>query len=325
MALTGKRKWLNEVIFGTDTPAGKAFDVVLIWAILISVALVLLVSVESIAGRYGELLFALEWFFTALFTIEYAARIYCAVDRRNYVFSFYGVVDLLAILPSYLALVFTGASYLLVIRLLRVLRIFRILKLVRYLQDANLLLRSLWQSRRKILVFYAGVLVICIIFGSLMFVVEGPVHGFTSIPKSVYWTIVTLTTVGFGDITPQTPLGQSIAAMTMLIGYSIIAVPTGIVTAELASELGREKLLLRCDNCSRAGHDRDAEYCKHCGYKLEDVQREAEKLEEKQAEKKARKREREAKRPDPHTGAEEESRRQRDRSDSSSAGPGGDQ
>ncbi|WP_226702923.1 ion transporter [Microbulbifer elongatus] len=272
MPLTGARKWLNEVIFGTDTPAGKYFDVVLIWTILVSVGLVLLASVESWWVRYGDVFFALEWFFTALFTVEYLTRIYCAKDRRSYIFSFYGVVDLLAILPSYLALIFTGATYLMVIRLLRVLRIFRILKLVRYLSDANLLVRSLWQARRRILVFYASVLVICIIFGSVMFIVEGPRHGFTSIPKSIYWTIVTITTVGFGDITPHTPLGQTIASMTMLIGYSIIAVPTGIVTAELAHELGREKQLARCHNCGRAGHDADSEYCKHCGYKLEDFE-----------------------------------------------------
>ena len=272
MALTGVRKRLNEVIFGTDTPAGKYFDVVLIWTILLSVALVLLASVESWWVRYGEIFFRLEWFFTALFTVEYLTRIYCANDRRAYVFSFYGVVDLLAILPSYLALIFTGATYLMVIRLLRVLRIFRILKLVRYLSDANLLVRSLWQARRRILVFYSSVLVLCIIFGSIMFIVEGPKHGFTSIPKSIYWTIVTITTVGYGDITPQTTLGQAIASMTMLIGYSIIAVPTGIVTAELAHELGREKQLARCHNCGRAGHDADSEFCKHCGYKLEDFE-----------------------------------------------------
>lgn len=272
MALTGRRKWLNEVIFGTDTPAGRGFDVFLIWTILASVMLVLLVSVESIAGRFGEAIFVLEWIFTALFTVEYILRIYCAVNRRSYIFSFYGVVDLLAFLPSYLALLFTGASYLLVIRLLRVLRIFRILKLVRYLRDANLLLRSLWQARRKILVFYSGMLVLCVIFGALMFMVEGPQHGFTSIPKAIYWAIVTITTVGYGDITPQTPFGQAIASLTTLIGYSIIAVPTGIVTAELASELGRERTLHRCDNCSRAGHDTDAEYCKHCGYKLAELE-----------------------------------------------------
>ncbi|KUJ84612.1 ion transporter [Microbulbifer flavimaris] len=272
MALTGKRKWLNEVIFGTDTPAGKNFDVLLIWAILISVALVLLVSVKDIEARYGTELFILEWVFTGLFTIEYIARIYCAVDRRRYISSFYGIVDLLAILPSYLALVFAGAGYLLVIRLLRVLRIFRVLKLVRYLRDANLLMRALWQSRRKILVFYSGMLVIATLFGALMFVVEGPGNGFTSIPKSIYWSIVTVTTVGYGDISPITPLGQAIASLTMLIGYSIIAVPTGIVTAELASELGRERSAARCDNCSRAGHDADAEYCKFCGYKLAELE-----------------------------------------------------
>ncbi|MGL6160911.1 ion transporter [Microbulbifer sp.] len=272
MALSGRRKWLNEIIFGTETRAGRMFDVFLIWAILISVALVLLVSVRAIAVRYGELFFILEWIFTGLFTIEYLLRIYCAVNRRSYIFSFYGVVDLLAILPSYLALILTGASTLLVVRLLRVLRIFRILKLMRYLRDANLLVRSLWQSRRKIMIFYAGMLVLCVIFGSVMFVVEGPGNGFTSIPKSIYWTIVTITTVGYGDVTPHTVVGQAIASLAMLIGYSIIAVPTGIVTAELAGELGRDKSSYRCDNCSRAGHDSDAEYCKHCGYKLEQVE-----------------------------------------------------
>jgi len=272
MALTGTRKLLNEVIFGTDTPAGKNFDVILIWTILLSVALVMLASIESWSVRHGELFITLEWIFTALFTVEYLTRIYCATDRKAYIFSFYGIVDLLAILPSYLALIFTGATYLMVIRLLRVLRVFRVLKLVRYLSDANLLMRSLWQARRRILVFYASVLVLCIIFGSIMFLVEGPKHGFTSIPTSIYWTIVTITTVGFGDITPHTALGQTIASMTMLIGYSIIAVPTGIVTAELAHELGKEKTLARCANCGRAGHDADSEFCKHCGYRLEDFE-----------------------------------------------------
>ncbi|MFA0812872.1 ion transporter [Microbulbifer epialgicus] len=270
MALTGRRKLLNEVIFGTDTPAGRNFDVFLIWAILISVGLVLLASISTVADRFGPLLVGLEWVFTGLFTVEYIARIYCSVNRRKYIFSFYGIVDLLAILPSYLALLYTGATYLLVIRLLRVLRIFRVLKLVRYLRDANILLRALGLARRKIMVFYSSVLVMCIIFGSLMFVVEGPDHGFTSIPTSVYWAIVTITTVGYGDISPQTPLGQAIAAMTMLIGYSIIAVPTGILTAELAGEMHRERTQLACHNCSRSAHDPDAEYCKFCGHRLED-------------------------------------------------------
>lgn len=272
MALTGRRKLLNEMIFGTDTPAGRNFDVGLIWAILISVGLVLLVSIGSIAERYGPLLIALEWLFTGLFTVEYIARIYCSANRRKYIFSFYGIVDLLAILPSYLALLYTGATYLLVIRLLRVLRIFRILKLVRYLQDANILLRALGLARRKILVFYASVFVMCIIFGSLMFVVEGPEHGFSSIPVSVYWAIVTITTVGYGDISPHTPLGQAIAAMIMLIGYSILAVPTGILTVELAGEMNRERIQFSCHNCSRSAHDPDAEYCKFCGHRLEDTE-----------------------------------------------------
>lgn len=271
MALTGRRKLLNEVIFGTDTPAGRSFDVFLIWAIVISVGLVLLASISTVAEHYGPLLIALEWVFTGLFTVEYIARIYCSANRRRYIFSFYGIIDLLAILPSYLALLYTGATYLLVIRLLRVLRIFRILKLVRYLRDANILLRAFGLARRKIFVFYSSVLVMCVIFGALMFVVEGPEHGFTSIPTSVYWAIVTITTVGYGDISPQTPLGQSIAAMTMLIGYSIIAVPTGILTVELAGEMHRERIQLTCHNCSRSAHDPDAEYCKFCGHRLEDA------------------------------------------------------
>lgn len=272
MALAASRKWLNEIIFGTDTTSGRRFDIVLIWTILISVVLVILVSVEAVRVRFGGFLFFWEWFFTGLFTIEYLLRVYCAVNRRAYILSFYGIVDFFAILPSYLALAFTGASYLMVIRLLRVLRIFRILKLARYLQDSNVLLRSLWQARRRILIFYAVVLVLCTIFGALMFLVEGPRHGFTSIPKSIYWTIVTITTVGFGDIIPQTIIGQAIAAMTMLIGYSIIVVPTGIVTAELAAEISKGKITVsRCHNCGRSGHDADAEFCKVCGYKLDEV------------------------------------------------------
>lgn len=272
MARKGTRKWLNEIIFGTETSVGKRFDIFLIWAILISVVLVILVSIEYVRVRFGGILFFWEWFFTGLFTIEYLLRIYCATNRRSYIFSFYGIVDFIAVLPSYLALAFTGASYLMVIRLLRVLRIFRILKLARYLQDSNMLVRSLWQARRRILIFYAVVLVLCTIFGSVMFLVEGPRHGFTSIPKSVYWTIVTITTVGYGDLTPQTIIGQAIAALTMLIGYSIIVVPTGIVSAELATEIFKGKITVNpCHNCGRSGHDADADFCKVCGYKLDEV------------------------------------------------------
>lgn len=272
MARSARQEKLAEVIFGTDTPAGRRFDVILIWAIAISVALVMLASVNAVDQRYGKVFFVLEWLFTALFTVEYGLRIYCSLNPRRYITSFYGAVDLLAILPSYLALIFTGASTLLVIRLLRILRIFRILKLARYLRDSNLLMRSLWLARHKILVFYASMLVLTTIFGSLMYLLEGPGNGFTSIPKSIYWTIVTITTVGFGDITPQTIPGQTVASLAMLTGYAIIAVPTGIVTAELAQELGRERAQSRCHNCARAGHDGDAEYCRYCGYKLETVE-----------------------------------------------------
>ena len=188
----------------------------------------------------------------------------------RYIFSFYGLVDLLSVLPTYLALFFPGANYWLVIRLLRVLRIFRVLKLVRYLSEANILLRSMYASRRKVFVFFTVVLVLSVIFGSLMFFVEGPEHGFTSIPRSIYWTIVTITTVGYGDITPQTAMGQVIATLAMLTGYSIIAIPTGIFTAEIAREIHSETSNRRCNVCERTGHHPEAEYCYHCGVTLPD-------------------------------------------------------
>lgn len=261
---------LNEIIFGTETPAGKLFDMVLITAILLSVVAVMLDSVIWFTNLYHRELLWIEWFFTLLFTAEYLTRIYCARNSWQYMRSFYGIVDLIAILPTYLALMFAGANYLMIIRLLRVLRIFRILKLARYLSEANVLIRSMLASRRKIFVFFCTVLVLSTVFGSLMFVVEGPEHGFTSIPKSIYWTIVTITTVGYGDITPQTPLGQVVASMAMLTGYSIIAVPTGILTAELATEMQRERVGRRCHDCTKSGHDRDAQHCKYCGAELMD-------------------------------------------------------
>lgn len=225
-------------------------------------------SMRNLSSNHYILLRALEWVFTLLFTLEYAARIYCSPNPRHYVTSFYGLIDLLSILPSYLSLFIPGANFLLVIRIMRFLRIFRVLKLVRYLKEANTLFRSMVQTRRKIAVFFLSVLVLATIFGSLMYVVEGPKHGFTSIPKSIYWTIVTITTVGYGDITPQTSLGQFIAALAMLMGYSIIAVPTGIFTAELAQEIQRERMAIVCPNCNRSGHEPDAEYCKACGSHL---------------------------------------------------------
>jgi voltage-gated potassium channel len=265
--ITLKEK-LYAIIFGHTTPAGKLFDIVLIYTILISVLVVILDTVENLNQNYGGFFRILEWVLTIFFTIEYFARIYCSPNRIRYIFSFYGIVDLLAILPSYLSLFMSGVSYLLIIRLLRVLRVFRILKLARYLTEANVLARSLAMSRRKILVFFSVVLILATIFGSLMFLVEGPQNGFTSIPKSIYWTIVTITTVGYGDITPHTVLGQIIAAMVMLTGYSIIAVPTGIFTAEIAYEMQRQRDTKYCEHCDRSGHESDADFCRHCGAEL---------------------------------------------------------
>ena len=221
-----------------------------------------------IDDRYHNYLAIAEWTFTILFTFEYIIRIYISPNRWKYISSFYGIIDLMAVLPSYLGLIVTDANYLLVIRLLRVLRVFRVLKLVRYLSDANVLMRSIVSSRRKIFIFFIAVVILATVFGSLMFIVEGPEHGFTSIPKSVYWTIVTITTVGYGDIVPQTIVGQIIATMAMLTGYSIIAVPTGILTAELTQEITRERQIRRCDACTRQGHDADARFCKFCGVEM---------------------------------------------------------
>lgn len=256
------------VIFGTDTPAGKFFDVVLIYTILASVAIVVVDSVDAISSTYGDYLYALEWVLTIIFTIEYALRIYVSPKPWGYIRSFYGVVDLLSILPSYLGLIYADVGYLLIIRLLRVLRVFRVLKLMRYISEANVLARAILLSRRKIFVFFCFVFILSIIFGCVMFVVEGGQNGFTSIPKSVYWTIVTITTVGYGDITPHTVIGQVIATLVMLTGYSIIAIPTGIFTAEIAQEMQRQRSEKNCQNCTTSGHEADAEYCRKCGAEL---------------------------------------------------------
>ncbi|GGI86224.1 ion transporter [Shewanella gelidii] len=265
--LTKKR--LRRIIFGTDTPAGRAFDIILIVSIIISVALVLLDTIQSVNQAYGTLILRIEWFFTVIFTIEYLLRLYCSANARQYSLSFYGIVDLLSVLPSYLALFFPGANFTLVIRVLRLFRIFRVLKLLRYLSEGNLLLRALMLSARKVTIFFFSVSLIILVLGAVMYVVEGPNNGFTSIPKSIYWTIVTITTVGYGDITPGTTLGQTIAAFTMLLGYSIIAIPTGILTAELSGEMGRKRDIRRCNNCLKTGHDHDAAFCNHCGNELE--------------------------------------------------------
>lgn len=265
---------IHRIIFGTDTPAGKLFDVVLIYTILASVGVLMLDSIIEIRANYGTWLLVAEWIFTILFTIEFVLRLWSSSNRVAYLRSFYGVIDVLALLPSYLALFLSGANYFLIIRILRVLRVFRVFKLARYTSEANVLLRSMAQARRKISVFFMSVLLLCAIFGAIMYLVEGPENGFTSIPRSVYWTIVTITTVGYGDITPVTVLGQIVASIAMLTGYSIIAVPTGIVTAELANEMQkefrRERTRRACDVCLKADHDNDAQHCKYCGSTLPD-------------------------------------------------------
>ena len=263
------REHMHEIIFEADTRAGKLFDIILIGSIIASVVAVMLDSVREIRVDYGQWLYAIEWFFTILFTIEYFARI-ISVDRPvKYMTSFFGVIDLLAILPTYVSIILPGTQYLLVIRILRVLRIFRVLKLVAYVREARQLTRALRASRRKITVFLFVVLSLVVTMGSVMYLVEGESHGFTSIPRSVYWAIVTLTTVGYGDISPQTNLGQVLAAIIMILGYSIIVVPTGIVTVELARSEDKTFSTRACPACGKDGHDADATCCKYCGANLQ--------------------------------------------------------
>jgi voltage-gated potassium channel len=259
---------LHAIIFEAETPAGKAFDIGLIVTILLSVLVVMLESVAAIRWRYGPVLRTVEWGFTMVFTIEYLLRLYCVGKPLRYARSFYGVVDLLAIVPTYLSGFLLGAQSLLVIRTLRILRVFRVLKLVQYWSEARILLHALRATRRKIFVFLYVVMILVIIIGAFMYLIEGEQHGFTSIPRSIYWAIVTLTTVGYGDIAPATDLGQTLAAMVMIIGYGIIAVPTGIVTVELARESHKSLSTQACPECGSEGHDADAVYCKYCGAKL---------------------------------------------------------
>ncbi len=260
---------LYTIIFEADTPAGKAFDVILLWSILLSVLVVMLESIASLNFEYGELLTSLEWFFTILFSIEYIFRLMCVRKPLRYAFSFYGVIDFLAIVPTYLSLFFVGYQYLLVIRIIRLLRIFRIFKLTHLIKQANILKEALHASRGKIIVFLSAVLSLVVIIGSVMYVVEGPENGFINIPTSIYWAIVTLTTVGYGDISPSTPIGQFLASIVMIIGYAIIAVPTGIVTVEIAEAARKGKVSTQvCPNCLAEGHEKDALHCKYCGAKL---------------------------------------------------------
>ena len=268
-----KNSWkekLHEIIYEADTPAGKLFDVILLIAIIASIVLVMLESVESINSKYGTLLNISEWFITFLFTIEYIVRIISIKKPTKYIFSFYGIIDLLSTLPKYLAIFFTGTHSLVALRALRLLRVFRILKLARFVGESNNFMKALRASKAKIAVFLFFVLILCIILGTVMYLIEGGENGFTSIPRSVYWAIVTLTTVGYGDIAPHTPFGQFIASIVMILGYGIIAVPTGIVSSEMVKINDVNLNTQSCPSCSYEGHDDNAIFCNHCGNKLHD-------------------------------------------------------
>lgn len=263
------RKKIYTIIFESHTIGGKLFDLLLIVCILMSVLAVSLHSVQEINERWDESLTVAEWMFTILFTIEYLTRIYCSPNPRRYIFSFFGFVDLISILPTYISFLVSETQYFIVIRILRVLRIFRILKFVQYIGETNILLEAFKRSRHKIIVFLFSVISMTVIFGSLMYAIEVEENsGFTSIPISIYWAIVTMTTVGYGDISPITPLGQFLAAIIMIVGYSIIAVPGGIVTANIIAQRDSRNAI-KCPHCHSHGHELDALYCKGCGLRLD--------------------------------------------------------
>lgn len=262
------RRKIHEIIFEADTFAGRAFDIVLISAIVLSVIVVLLDSVSSYQQRFGTFLYAAEWFFTILFTIEYIFRLISVRRPWRYALSFFGLIDILAILPTYASLFVPGVQYLLTVRILRLLRIFRVLKLTEYITEARTLTTALRASARKIGVFILTVLTLVTVIGSLIYVIEGEENGFVDIPTSIYWAIVTLTTVGYGDLSPKTGLGQLFASIVMILGYGIIAVPTGIVTVELSRASGGRFTTQVCLHCAAEGHDADAVFCKYCGEKL---------------------------------------------------------
>lgn len=267
---------LEEIVFGTDTPAGRLFDVVLLWFIIGSIGVVMLESVSEVKEQYDEVLNVFEWTFTIFFTLEYFLRLWISKKPLEYARSFFGIIDLAATLPTYLAMLFSGGSYLIVIRAIRLLRVFRILKLTRQIKEAQVLIRALIASRYKIFVFLGAVVTLVVIMGTLMYMIEGGENGFTSIPRSIYWAIVTITTVGYGDIAPQTVIGQSFAAILMLLGYAIIAVPTGIVTAEIAvgetiqQERKNNDKYKSCKNCDTNDHELNASFCKYCGTAFEE-------------------------------------------------------
>ncbi len=271
--LSNWRRKLHQIIFEADTPVGWLFDLFLIVCILASVGVVMLESIDYYRLEYAPLFHAIEWGFTGLFTVEYVLRLLSVMRPLRYATSFFGLIDLIAILPTYLSLFAEGTQYLLVVRVLRVLRVFRLLKLAHYVGEGNLLRHALYRSRRKIFVFLFAVVTLLIIIGSAMYLVEGdePNSKFTDIPTSIYWAVVTLTTVGYGDISPQTPLGKALAGVVMIVGYGIIAIPTGIVTAEVV-HVGRTVTTRVCPNCAQEGHDIDAQFCKFCGQPLLEVE-----------------------------------------------------
>lgn len=269
---SSKENWRSKIfkiIYHADTPAGKWFDILLIFFIVLSVLTIILDSVNELHVDYGGFFYILEWFFTAVFTLEYILRLISIRKPIKYVFSFFGIVDILSIIPTYLSLFIAGTQSLLVIRILRILRVFRILKLVQYTTQMQILTRAVNNSRHKLFVFFFFVITILILFGSLMYLIEGPKNGFTSIPHGIYWAVVTLTTVGYGDIAPHTVLGRTVASFIMLTGYSIIAIPTGIFAAELGKEASRNRKLSRqCEACGLVGHTQNASYCRKCGEEL---------------------------------------------------------
>jgi len=265
------RHTLYQIIYQSNTPAGRRFDITLIILILASVLTIMLDSVAEISHQYREQLFIAEWIFTILFTVEYILRIFIIHRPLKYMVSFYGLIDLFSIIPSYLSLFLPGSHYLQVIRIFRVLRVFRILKLVRFINQSNILINALKAGRLKIAIFLFTITTMLVVFGSTMYLIEGPENGFTNIPVSIYWAVVTLTTVGFGDITPKTDFGRLVSAVVMIMGYAIIAVPTGIFTAELSQEMKRQSRRIDhrvCLKCRKTGHEPEANYCRICGTEL---------------------------------------------------------
>lgn len=268
------RSKLHEIIYEADTPVGKWFDIVLIFLIIFSIILVMLESVESFDQKHHEFLVISEWVITILFSIEYIARVVSINKPFRYIFSFYGIIDLLSTIPLYLSFIFPGSQVLIVIRAIRLLRIFRILKMVKFIGEATKLKKALWDSRTKISVFIFTILVLSVIMGTVMYLVEGKEAGFTSIPTGIYWTIVTMTTVGYGDIAPITALGQAISTLIMIMGYGIIAVPTGIVSVEFSKQnklFGVHTNTQACPNCNAQRHKDDAKYCYNCGNLLNEA------------------------------------------------------